>query len=63
MAIFLHMHLCRYLAEEAGKCAFLPQGVYEGRSFDVVQRDFDKYVEMEKERRLRALFWENRIVG
>ena len=30
VAILLHMHVCRYLARDAEKCAFLPPEVYQG---------------------------------
>ncbi|PBP22147.1 LigA protein [Diplocarpon rosae] len=30
VAILLHMHVCRYLAREADKCAFLPPEIYLG---------------------------------
>lgn len=56
-AIFLHMHVCRYLAREGEKCPFLPSEVYEGKVFDPAERDFERYVEGEREKRLRALFW------
>lgn len=58
VAIFLHMHVCRYLAGAEDKCAFLPHEVYQGRVFDPEQKKFDKYVEDEKERKLKRLFWE-----
>ncbi|KAL8679832.1 MAG: hypothetical protein Q9186_003898 [Xanthomendoza sp. 1 TL-2023] len=57
-AIFLHMHVCRYLARDGEKCPFLPSETYEGKVFDPAERDFERYVEGEKEKRLRALFWE-----
>ncbi|KAL8814489.1 MAG: hypothetical protein Q9223_006295 [Gallowayella weberi] len=57
-AIFLHMHVCRYLARDGQKCPFLPSETYEGKVFDPAERDFERYVEGEKEKRLRALFWE-----
>ncbi|KAI4218858.1 MAG: hypothetical protein LQ349_008543 [Xanthoria aureola] len=56
-SIFLHMHVCRYLARDGEKCPFLPSEVYEGKVFDPAERDFERYVEGEKEKRLRALFW------
>ncbi|KAL8663002.1 MAG: hypothetical protein Q9202_004232 [Teloschistes flavicans] len=64
-AIFLHMHVCRYLAREGEKCSFLPQEVYTGKVFDPAERDFERYVDGEKERKLRALFWgeENTQMG
>lgn len=57
VAIFLHMHVCRYLAGEGEKCAFLPQEVYQGQTFDPEEAEFDRYLENEKERKLQKLFW------
>lgn len=59
VAIFLHMHVCRYLAGTEEKCAFLPHEIYQGKVFDAEEAKFDKYVEDEKERKLKKLFWEN----
>ncbi|KAL8704132.1 MAG: hypothetical protein Q9201_002716 [Fulgogasparrea decipioides] len=56
-AIFLHMHVCRYLARKGEKCPFLPTEVYQGKMFDPAERDFERYVEGEKERKLKRLFW------
>lgn len=61
VAIFLHMHVCRYLAGEEEKCAFLPQEVYQGKMFDPEGAEFDRYLENEKERKLKKLFWEEDI--
>ena len=61
VAIFLHMHVCRYLAEAEEKCAFLPHEVYQGKVFDPEEANFDRYVENEKERKLKKLFWEDKI--
>ncbi len=58
VAIFLHMHVCRYLASAEDKCAFLPHEVYQGKVFDPEQKKFDKYIEDEKERKLKKMFWE-----
>ena len=58
VAIFLHMHVCRYLAGAEDKCAFLPHEVYQGKVFDPEQKEFDKYIEDEKERKLKKIFWE-----
>lgn len=57
VAIFLHMHVCRYLAGSEEKCAFLPHEVYQGKVFDPVQANFDRFLENEKERKLKKLFW------
>lgn len=59
VAIFLHMHVCRYLAGAEEKCAFLPHEVYQGKVWDPEEARFDKYLEDEKERKLKKLFWEN----
>ena len=58
VAIFLHMHVCRYLAHDAEKCAFLPADVYQGKVFDPDTSNFDRHVEEERERKLKSLFWE-----
>ena len=57
VAIFLHMHVCRYLARDEEKCAFLPHEVYQGKVFNPVEANFDKFLEDEKERKLKKLFW------
>ena len=59
VAIFLHMHVCRYLAGEGEKCAFLPHEVYQGRVFEPGQANFDRFIENEKERKLKSIFWAN----
>lgn len=59
MAIFLHMHVCRYLAGAEEKCAFLPHEVYQGKVWDPEEARFDKYLEDEKERKLKKLFLGN----
>ena len=58
VAVFLHMHVCRYLATDEEKCAFLPPEVYQGKVFDPEAADFDRYLENEKERKLRKIFRE-----
>ncbi|TGO48731.1 hypothetical protein BCON_0231g00140 [Botryotinia convoluta] len=57
VAILLHMHVCRYLAQEADKCAFLAPEAYQGGNLDPVAMHFDEYMRDEKERRLKKLFW------
>ena len=58
IAIFLHMHVCRYLASEGEKCAFLPHEVYQGgKVFDPEEATFDRFIENEKERKLKSYFW------
>ncbi|MCJ1387391.1 hypothetical protein MMC18_000234 [Xylographa bjoerkii] len=58
VAIFLHMHVCRYLASAENECAFLPTNVYQGKVFDPEAADFDRYLENDKEKKLKELFWE-----
>jgi hypothetical protein len=58
VAIFLHVHACRYLAQDEEKCAFLPPEVYQGKAFDPEAVNLERFLESEKERKLRALFWE-----
>ena len=57
VAIFLHTHVCRYLATADEKCPFLPHEVYQGKVFNPVEANFDKVLEDEKERKLKKLFW------
>ncbi|KAF7952515.1 uncharacterized protein EAE97_002012 [Botrytis byssoidea] len=57
VAILLHMHVCRYLAQEVNKCAFLAPEAYQGGNLDPVAMHFDQYMRDEKERRLKKLFW------
>ena len=59
VAIFLHMHVCRYLAAAEEKCPFLPQEVYQGKVFDPEEANFNRHLENEKERKLKKLFWED----
>ncbi|PMD27603.1 hypothetical protein NA56DRAFT_589343 [Hyaloscypha hepaticicola] len=58
VAILLHMHVCRYLAREVDKCAFLPPEIYHGKAIDPEALRFDEYLEAEKERKLKKLFWD-----
>ena len=58
VAIFLHMHVCRYLARNESHCAFLPPEVYQGKVFIPEEASFDRYIEDEKERKLKKLFWD-----
>jgi hypothetical protein len=58
VAVFLHMHVCRFLAADEDKCPFLPPEVYQGRVFNPEESNFDRYLENEKEGKLKKLFWE-----
>lgn len=57
VAIFLHMHVCRYLAKAEDKCAFLPQEVYQGTVYDQEEAHLDRFLEAQKEEKLKELFW------
>ena len=59
VAIYLHMHVCRYLAEDEEKCAFLPPEVYEGNVYDPSVATFDRYIENEKQRQMKEIFWQD----
>ncbi|KAI9786307.1 MAG: hypothetical protein M1816_008048 [Peltula sp. TS41687] len=58
VAIFLHMHVCRYLAADEDQCAFLPPEVYQGRAFSPDSASFDWQMETAKEKKLKEAFWE-----
>ena len=58
VAIFLHMHVCRYLARAEEHCAFLPPEVYQGKVYNQEEADLDQYIENEKERKLQEVFRE-----
>jgi hypothetical protein len=58
VAIFLHSHVCRYLADEEERCAFLPHEEYQGKVFNPLDADFARHLENEKERKLKKLFWD-----
>jgi hypothetical protein len=57
VAIFLHMHVCRFLAADAEKCAFLPPEVYQGKVYNKDTDNFERYQEDEKEKKLKKVFW------
>lgn len=57
IAILLHMHVCRYLAREVEKCAFLPPELYHGKALDHEPIRFNDLLEDERERKLKRLFW------
>jgi hypothetical protein len=41
VAVYLHMHVCRYLAEDGTKCPFLSPEVYQGNAFQPNLANFD----------------------
>jgi len=51
------MHVCRYLAREIDKCAFLPPEIYLGKVLDHGAIRLHEFLEDEKEKKLKKLFW------
>ena len=47
VAILLHMHVCRYLAHDVERCAFLPPEVYQGNEIDPEAGWFEEFVQNE----------------
>lgn len=58
-AIYLHMHVCRFLAQNPDECAFLPPEVYQGSVYDPGVSTFDRYIENEKQRQMKETFWDS----
>jgi hypothetical protein len=56
IAMYLHTHLCQYLSVDTSACPFLPAEVYQGQSFDPRLFEVERYIEHEKERKLKMLF-------
>lgn len=57
VAIFLHMHVCRYLAADEEQCAFLSPEMYQGKVFSPDSASFDRFLETARERKLKEAFW------
>ena len=57
VAIFLHAHVCRYLARDAEGCAFLAPVTYEGKGYDLEEERLDEVVQRERAKRLRDWVW------
>ncbi len=43
VSILLHMHVCRYLAHDVERCAFLPAEIYEGKAVDGEAGPFEEF--------------------
>ena len=56
-AVFLHAHLCHYLAQDQAKCPFLKHEAYTGKVFVPKDAELDKWIEESKVEKLKALFW------
>ncbi len=57
VAMFLHLHVCRYLAADGEQCAFLPPEAYRGKVFSPEALNLDWQLERAKERKLKQAFW------
>ena len=57
VAVFLHMYVCRYLAQDGEECAFLPPAVYEGNGLDPSTEVLDRFVAEEKDKQLKEMFF------
>lgn len=59
VAIFLHAHVCRYLASRSNECAFLPPDVYHGSGYVPEEETLDGIVSSGREKKLKQIFWDN----
>lgn len=50
------MHVCRYLAQETEKCAFLPPEIYLSKARDHEGIHVNEFLEGEQERKLKTRF-------
>jgi hypothetical protein len=57
VVIFLHMHVCSFLASSEESCAFLAPDVYEGNVFAPEGVTLDLFLKADKEKNMRQLFW------
>lgn len=57
VATFLHMHVCRSLAQDESLCSFLPPETYQGKVFIPDSASLDRHMEKSRERKLKELFW------
>ena len=57
VAMYLHLHVCQYLAAEEEQCTFLPPQTYEGGVFNPTSATFDLRWQNAKERKLKEIFW------
>lgn len=61
VAIFLHAHVCRFLASNGEKCPFLPPDVYEGKLRDPKDAELERWMEGEKEKGLKEAFFKDQV--
>lgn len=57
VAIFLHMHMCRFLAGDQEKCAFIEPEDYVGKVYLPSEAALNDVIEHSKEKKLKKLFW------
>ncbi|TKA68122.1 hypothetical protein B0A49_06739 [Cryomyces minteri] len=57
IAIYLHAHTCRFLAQAREQCPFLAPEAYEGRPFDGAEEAFGRGLERQREAVVRGMFW------
>ncbi|KAF2098138.1 hypothetical protein NA57DRAFT_40782 [Rhizodiscina lignyota] len=58
VAIYLHMHVCRYLAARPDKCPFLKSQTYEGRVYEPAMERLERWVQGEIEGKVKAVLME-----
>ncbi|KAF1989101.1 hypothetical protein K402DRAFT_461512 [Aulographum hederae CBS 113979] len=58
VAIFLHQHLCPYLATDTAKCGYLKKDSYDGKVFQPEMDGLERWIDKEKERTLKEVFWD-----
>jgi hypothetical protein len=56
-AVFLHGHLCHYLADDPNQCPFLKHEAYTGKVYDPKDAELEKWMEESKIKKLKSLFW------
>ncbi len=56
-AVFLHAHLCHYLARDQTQCPFLKHEAYSGQVFVPKDAELEKFMEESKVKKLKDLFW------
>lgn len=56
-AVYLHGHLCHYVAEDQSQCPFLRHEAYTGKVYVPRDAELDKLIEESKIKKLKALFW------
>lgn len=58
VAIYLHMHVCRYLAAKGDKCPFLKSQTYEGKVYEPAMERLERWTQGEVEGKVKAVLME-----